>query len=97
VPDRVAQHPAIELGHHAVVLERRQELARRQQRALFLAHAHQDLAQREGSDLRQRGDRLAVELEFVAFERGAQARRRIPPAGELLVHPIEKPIFHQVF
>jgi hypothetical protein len=93
----VAQHPPVELRHHQVMLEHRQEFSRRQQRALLLAHANQDFAHRKTVLVRKSEDRLAVERELVFLERFAQAQERLRPSGELGARAVDGTFIHEVF
>jgi hypothetical protein len=94
----MAQHPAIELRHHQIMLEHRQEVARRQQRALFLAHAHQHFAHRKFVlPSGKRRDGLAVKREFVLLERFAQPRERLRPADEVGAGAFDRVLFHGLF
>jgi len=90
----VPHHPAVELRHHPVVLEHRQELPGRHQRALFLAQAHQHFRHRVALVAGELQDRLAVQLELVALDRVPQAPDRVGPARELGIHALEKRIGH---
>ena len=78
-PQHLADHPAVELGHHAVVLEQREELSRRAHGLLLLVQAHQHLRHRIANGGAKGADRLAVERERVLRERLAQMRDRIAP------------------
>jgi len=72
------------------VLERGQEIARRQQPRLLLAQPHQHLGERGFAAAGQGDDRLRVEPEVIVVERFAKARGGVLPADELPVHPAEK-------
>jgi hypothetical protein len=76
------------------VLEHRQEFAGRQQRLLLLAHPYEHLGKRVALGAGERADRLVVERQLIVVERGVQARSRIAPAGELLIHLIEEFFVH---
>jgi len=84
-----AYDPAVKGGHHAVLLEYREEFARRKQFRLFFAQSHQHFRHDKSSFL-QLGDRLQVKLKFIAGKRLAQSLRRIAPPGELTIHRREE-------
>jgi hypothetical protein len=67
-----AQHPAIELGHHAVMLERRKEIAGREQGRFLFAQPDEDLGHRVKHHAGERRDRLTIESELVLSECPAQ-------------------------
>src|SRR5438270_1915574 len=92
---RVAHHPAVKQGHHAIVLENRQEFSRGHQRALLFAQAYQHFGHRVALVAGELQDRLAIELEIVVLDGTAQALDRIAPAGKLRIHPLEELVFHR--
>ena len=70
---RVADDPAVDRGHHAVVLGRRDEGAGRNQLAVVLAQAQQHLhVQATFAAGLQGRDGLGVQLELVVLQRQAQ-------------------------
>ena len=90
---RVAHHPAIELRQHSIVLEHRQEVARREHRAFLLPHPDENFAQRVAPG-RKAEDRLAIQRELVLLDRLSQARHGIGPPGEPGIHPVRELVVH---
>ena len=75
----LGDHPAIDVADRSVLLGRRQERGRRDQRAAGVAHADQQLA----LDRLARGevdDRLSVQLEAILLERAPD----LPEPGDVL-------------
>ena len=93
--DGVAHHPAVEVRHHAEVLEHRKELPRRKQGPLFLAQPNEHLGHRIALVAGKLQDRLAIELELVVLDGAAQPLDRVRPAGQLGVHPLEEGVVHR--